>query len=206
MRILVADDHELLRDSLVCYLRTEAAFEVESVGDFPSAEAAVRAGGGYDLVLLDFHMPGMCGIDSLVEMMEMMGGQRVALISGVVSPGVAARALAAGAAGYLPKTLSASSLVDAVRTMSRNKQYVPPAFAPADPDDEDGGRRFIGQLSQREQQVWEGLALGKSNKEIARDLDVRETTVKLHVKTLYRKLGVSNRTQAALLARECGLA
>lgn len=199
MRILVADDHDLLRDTLVSYLQTETAFDVDSVGDYPLAAAAVAGGPDYDLIILDFNMPGMTGLDSLTELMEMGGGQRVALISGSAGLQVAARALAAG---FLPKTLSARSLVEAVRQMARNEQFVPPGVA----EGASASRELMnfGQLSQRERQVWQGLAKGKANKEIARDLEVAETTVKLHVKTLYRKLGVANRTQAALLAQEAG--
>ena len=204
-RILVADDHELLRDTLVCYLKSEAAFEVDAVGDYPAAAAAVSGSRDYDLILLDFNMPGMSGLESLTELMEMGGGQRVALISGAAGKAVATQALAAGAAGFLPKTLPARSLVDAVRQMTRDEQFVPPTFRALDVRPMEPDVPMFGQLSQREKQAWQGLALGKSNKEIARDLDVAETTVKLHVKTLYRKLGVANRTQAALLAKDAGV-
>ena len=202
-RILVADDHDLLRETLTSYLESEAEFEVDSVADYPSAVAAVQGAKRYDLVLLDFDMPGMSGLGSMTELMRLGGGQRVALISGAVNAAVAARALAAGAAGFLPKTLSARALVAAMHRMMRGEQFVPPGVLSA----ESGGTRAaptLAQLSLREKQAWRGLAQGKSNKEIARDLQVAETTVKLHVKTLYRKLGVSNRTQAALLAREIG--
>lgn len=202
-RILVADDHELLRDTLVCYLQLEADFDVDSVCDYASATAAVAGRREYDLILLDFNMPGMTGLDSLTEMMEMGGGQRVALISGSAPSHVAAKALAAGAAGFVPKTMSARSLVDAVKQMTRNEQFIPPEVAEC--GTEAPRVPQYSHLSKREQQVWQGLAQGKANKEIARDLDVAETTVKLHVKTLYRKLGVANRTQAALKAHESGL-
>lgn len=205
MRILVADDHELLRDTLVCYLETEAAFDVESVGNYHAAVEAVRSQRRFDLVLLDFNMPGMAGLDGLTEMLTLNGGQRVALISGVASRDVAIRALSAGAAGFLPKTLSAQALVEAVQQMSQGLQFIPPEISLGREDDTARHNPVLGQLSQREYQVWSGLAQGKSNKEIARDLDVRESTVKLHVKTLYRKLGVANRTQAALVAKEAGI-
>ena len=103
IRILVADDHELLRDTLVCYLQTEENFDVDCVGDFPAAAAAVENGATYDLILLDFNMPGMIGLNSLVELLKLKGGQRVALISGVASASVASEALRAGANEYIMK-------------------------------------------------------------------------------------------------------
>ena len=112
-------------------------------------------------------------------------------------------ALAAGAAGFLPKTLSGKSLVNAVRFMAMGEQYAPLDFMRA--EDEAASNPLAERLSRRELEVLEGLTLGKSNKEIARDLDLREPTVKLHVKTLYRKIGASNRTQAAMIAKEAGL-
>lgn len=205
MRILVADDHDLLRDTLVVYLQTEASFDVESVGNFAEASEAVRSRKPYDLVLLDFSMPGMIGLDGLSTMLEQADAPPIALISGVASREVAQRALEAGAMGFLPKTLSATDLVKAVNLMIEGTRYMPAEFKLPRPDGKAAPDALLGQLSQRELQVWHGLSRGKSNKEIARDLEVQETTVKLHVKTLYRKLGVANRTQAAILATEHGV-
>tara|TARA_R110000737_G_scaffold246658_4_gene256979 strand:+ start:717 stop:1331 length:615 start_codon:yes stop_codon:yes gene_type:complete len=203
MRILIADDHDLLRDTLVLYLQNESGFEAETAADFPSALSMVQSNPGYDLVLLDFMMPGMNGLEGLRRMSEEPGATHVAIISGTANKEVAEEVLASGAAGFLPKTLSAKSLVNAVRFMSMGEQYAPLDFlrgsddAPAHP--------LTEKLSRREYEVLEGLTQGKSNKEIARDLDIREPTVKLHVKTLYRKIGAANRTQAAMIAKEQGL-
>ena len=103
----------------------------------------------------------------------------------------------------MPKTLPAKSLVNAIRFMAAGEQYVPPEFmsGAAEPEEHPLARS----LTAREMQVLQGLTEGKSNKEIARDLNLSEPTVKLHVRTLYRKIGASNRTQAALIAREQGL-
>lgn len=203
MRILIADDHELLRDTLALYLRSEAEIDAETVEDFDAARRRIEAGERYDLVILDFAMPGMDGLSGLARMMEMPGGHRVALMSGTASREVAEAALAAGAAGFLPKTLSAKSLINAVRFMAMGEQYAPLDFLRA--EDEAAPNPLAEQLSRRELEVLEGLTQGKSNKEIARDLDIREPTVKLHMKTLYRKLGAANRTQAAMIAKEAGL-
>ena len=113
------------------------------------------------------------------------------------------QALEVGAAGFVPKTLPAKSMINAVKFMAMGEQYAPIDFMTALEDSP--SHPLAEKLSPRELQVLKGLTEGKSNKEIGRDLDITEPTVKLHMKTLYRKVGVSNRTQAALIAREAGL-
>jgi DNA-binding NarL/FixJ family response regulator len=149
-------------------------------------------------------MPGMNGLDGLKAVLATGRVARVAIMSGIAPREVAEAALALGAAGFLPKTLPAKSLVNAVRFMAMGEQYAPIDFmsttteaAPVNP--------LATMLSPRELQVLKGLCEGKANKEIARDLGIQEPTVKLHVKTLYRKIGAHNRTQAAMIAKEAGL-
>ncbi len=203
MRILIADDHDLLRDTLVLYLEGSGDFQIRAASSYDQARDMISTEERFDLVLLDFNMPGMQGIATLREAMALDGGQRVALISGEASREIAEEALEIGAAGFVPKTLPAKSLVNAVRFMAMGEQYAPIDFMTAAQEVE--SNPLAENLSQRELQVLKGLTEGKSNKEIARDLDLQEPTVKLHVKTLYRKVGAANRTQAALIAREAGL-
>jgi DNA-binding NarL/FixJ family response regulator len=202
MRILIADDHDLLRDTLVMYLETQGIRAAEA-RDLPEAIDTIRRDGPFELVLLDFGMPGMNGLDGLRRALEEPRALRVALISGIAPRDVAELALNMGAAGFLPKTLAAKSLANAVRFMAMGETYAPVDFrtsaAPAPQN------AMAEKLSKRELQVLEGLCGGKSNKQIARDLELMEPTVKLYVKTLYRKIGAANRTQAALLAKEQGL-
>lgn len=205
MRVLIADDHDLLRDTLVLFMEGEGGFDPVAVGDLNAAVETVKADpDGFDLVLLDFSMPGMNGLSGLETLQQLPGDHRVAIISGTANRDVAEEALAAGAAGFLPKTLSAKSLVNAIRFMAMGEQYAPLDFMRAS-EEATEAHPLAGKLSQREMEVLEGLTQGKSNKEIARDLDIREPTVKLHVKTLYRKIGASNRTQAAMIAKEEGI-
>ena len=203
MKILIADDHDLLRDTLVMFLQGEGNIETVMASDFDAAMACVDTKGPFDLIMLDYNMPGMSGLNGLKKALEYNGGQRVALMSGIATKNVAEEALAIGAAGFVPKTLSAKSLVNAVRFMAMGEQYAPIDFMTQEEDS--APNPLAEKLSRRELQVLEGLSQGKSNKEIARDLDLQEPTIKLHVKTLYRKIGAGNRTQAALIAKEEGL-
>lgn len=203
MRVLIADDHDLLRDMLLLFLEGEGGMETAAVGTFGDACKRIESDAHYDLILLDYNMPGMNGLEGLRKAIALGDGQRVALISGEATRKIAEDALEAGAAGFIPKSLPAKSLVNAVKFMAMGEQYAPLDFMTSV---EDATKNPLAEnLTERELQVLKGLTEGKSNKEIARDLEIQEPTVKLHMKTLYRKLGAANRTQAALIAREAGL-
>ena len=198
-QLLLADDHDLVRDTIAEYLRREGGYTVTVASSLKDAIDAARGNVSFDLVLLDYSMPGMDSLAGLARMKEAVHCP-VAIISGTAPPDVARRALRSGAAGFLPKTLDPMSLVTAVRHMLLGETYMPLDFlTQAGPE---GGRVV---LTPREQDVLRGVAEGKSNKEIARDLNIQEVTVKLHVKTLSRKLGARNRTHAAMLGRDLGL-
>lgn len=202
MKILIADDHELVRDTISAFLEREEDISVSSASNFEGAEAAIEKDGPFDVVLLDYAMPGMNELDGLRTAIEKNEGQPVALISGTAPRQVAETALAAGAGGFLPKSMAAKSLVHAVRFMAAGEQYAPIKFM-TERDEEAHPMAEI--LSSREIQVVDGLCRGLANKEIARELDLQEVTVKLHVKTLCRKLDARNRTHAAIIAKDAGL-
>ncbi|MBW0158091.1 response regulator transcription factor [Sedimentimonas flavescens] len=198
--VLIADDHEMVRDSIAAYLENEQDIQTEVAKDMPSALRKTVDHGGFDLVLLDYTMHGMNGLNGLQEAMRANGGRPVGLISGTATRHVANEALALGAAGFLPKSLSAKSLINAVRFMASGEVYAPFEFLAGDEDDDK--TELAKQLTEREGEVMRGLLRGQSNKEIARDMGIQEVTVKLHVKTLCRKIGARNRTQAAIIAKE----
>ena len=201
MRILIADDHDLLRETLSMFLASEGSIDTALASTLDAALDLIHSEEKFDLIMLDYNMPGMAGLNGLKRAMEASGGSPVALMSGIASRSVAEEALAFGAAGFVPKTLAAKTLVNAVRFMAMGEKYAPIDFMTAD-DPTVAPNPLAQKLSRRELQVLEGLSKGKSNKEIARDLDLQEPTIKLHVKTLYRKIGAANRTQAALIAKE----
>lgn len=195
-RILLADDHDLVRETLAAYLEAEGLGEVKISSDVPEAMALINATGRFDLVLVDYNMPGMEGLKGLSRIMVANTGGRVALISGAMSVELAEQALEAGAVGFVPKTLGSRALVAAVRLMMEGEIFAPLSLIPKPEPSEEG------LLSSRELDVLRGIGEGKSNKEIARDHDLQEVTVKLHVKTMSRKLGAKNRTHAAMIARD----
>ncbi|MEL6121260.1 MAG: response regulator transcription factor [Pseudomonadota bacterium] len=202
MRILLADDHEMVRDTIAAYLETEGRAAVVSVEDYASAMKALAAKSPFDLVLLDFNMPGMNGLDGLAAAKQKHPDQAFAILSGTAPNRVAHEAVDMGAIGYLPKTMGAKSLVNAVRFMIAGETFVPASVMADKGETEETA--FSKQLSQRERQVLQGLCQGRSNKEIARDLDLQEVTIKLHVRTLCKKLNAKNRTHAAMIAKDAG--
>ena len=199
MRILVADDHDLVRETIAAFLIAEGFEEVQMASTLDEALSLADRTGSFDLVLIDYDMPGMNGLAGLERMMAANDGRPVALMSGTTSGEVAEQALALGAAGFVPKTMASRSMVAAVRFMSSGEVFAPFEFIRQSKDQKDN------LLSQRELDVLRGVCAGKSNKEIARDLDLQEVTIKLHVKTMSRKLNAKNRTHAAMIARNLKL-
>lgn len=176
---------------------------MDTADDFPGAARKITSEGPYDLVLLDYDMPEMDGLSGLTSALEQNDGKPVGILSGIAKRAMAEEALARGAAGFLPKSMAATSLVNAVRFMIAGEKYAPIDFMTQ--PEETPTNPLADKLTTREQEVLNGLCRGLSNKEIAREVDLQEVTVKLHVKTLCRKLEARNRTHAAMIAKEAGL-
>ncbi len=203
MRLLLADDHDLVLETLGTFLATQDNFVVETCSSLGAACEKIKKERFYDLVLLDYSMPGMNGLEGLTNAISASDGRPVAIMSGTANKVIAQEAVDQGAVGFLPKTMSAKSLVNAIKFMAMGETYVPLDFMNA--EDAAPEHPMAKKLSERELQVLEGLCKGHSNKEIARELDLQEVTIKLHVKTLCRKLNARNRTQAAMIGKEAGL-
>jgi DNA-binding NarL/FixJ family response regulator len=203
MRILLADDHDLMIETLSAFLTSQGAFEVDTADTLDAACTKIGNSAPYDLVLLDYSMPGMNGLDGLAKAIKLSNGRPVALMSGTANKAIAQTAIDNGAIGFLPKTMAAKSVVNAIRFMAVGEVYVPLGFLNAEETTPETALSAL--LSARESQVLDGLCRGLSNKEIARELDLQEVTIKLHVKTLCRKLDAKNRTHAAMIGKDAGV-
>ena len=198
--ILIADDHDLVRDTIAAYLEALDDFRVQTAASLDEALSAMSGLAAIDLCILDYNMPGMNGLAGLETAQQRFPATKVALMSGVASRDVANSAMAQGAHGFIPKSLTASSLVNAIKFILSGERYFPFDFRTTEKQTKPTG--VFANLSDREMETLEQLSIGLSNKEIALNLGVQEVTIKLHVKNILSKLGVSNRTQAALMAKE----
>ncbi|WP_375138808.1 response regulator [Piscinibacter defluvii] len=212
IRILVVDDHTLFRRGLMALLAREADFEI--VGDAGDAGEAQRRAQALqpDLILLDNHLPGVNGVDALPALRDAAPAARVLMLTVSEDEQDLAAALRAGACGYLLKTMDGDALANAIRRAMRGESVIADemsgkllaAFrAPAAPA---APASPLASLSPRELDILRGIARGESNKQIARALGIAETTVKIHVQHVLRKLDVASRVQAAVLASGHGLA
>ena len=219
IRILVVDDHTLFRRGLTALLARESAFEV--VGDAADAGEAQRRAQELqpDLILLDNHLPGVRGVDALPALREAAPQARVLMLTVSEDEQDLGTALKAGAAGYLLKTVEGEALSAAIHRVMDGENVVAPemtsklvsafqnrrtAVAPT-PAAPSPAQTLLDQLSPRERDILRGIARGASNKEIGQDLGIAETTVKIHVQHVLRKLDVSTRVQAAVLAANAGV-
>lgn len=198
--ILIADDHDLVRDTIAAYLEASSEFKVLTASTLDDALSKSNGLDAIDLLILDYHMPGMNGLAGLERARKVYPATKIAMLSGVANRDVANRAMEQGADGFIPKSLTAASMVNAIRFVLAGERYFPFDFGAADASSTTP--TAFSNLSDREMQTLEQLCIGLSNKEIARNLGIAEVTVKLHVKNVLSKLGVTNRTQAALLAKE----
>jgi DNA-binding NarL/FixJ family response regulator len=203
-QVLIADDHPLFRDALkraVAQALPDAS--LIEVADVAALHAAVDAHPELELLLLDLQMPGASGFSALVHIRHQHPGLPIVVVSAHEQAAVIRRALAHGASGYIPKSTPAERIVDAVAKVLDGDLWVPDVVrGPGGglrPDEADAAAQIAG-LTPQQFRVFSMIADGLLNKQIAYELGVSEATVKAHMTSIMRKLGVSNRTQAALLA------
>ena len=208
IRVLIADDHPLVRQGLRSYLDT--IDDIEVVGEAADGNGAVALATDLepDVVMMDLAMPNVDGIEATRRITEANAGVRIIALTSFATDDKVFPAIQAGAAGYLLKETDPSELAEAIRKVHRGEPILHPSVA----------ARLMRQvaaaspqphrtdLTARELEVLRLIAAGRSNKEIARDLSVAEKTVKTHVSNVLSKLGVADRTQAAVYAVQNGLA
>lgn len=181
-------------------MRETGDFDVWSATTIGDALDSIRTIGQFDVILLDYHMPGISGMDGVRSLME-ANGKGVVLFSGQISGAIIQHALDIGVMGFIPKTLPLRSLQHALNLVATGEVYVPVKSLSEKTPHETSDTP----LKPRETAVLVRLCEGLQNKEIGRDLGISEVLVKADVKSICRKMGLRNRTEVALKARQDGL-
>jgi DNA-binding NarL/FixJ family response regulator len=215
IRVLLVDDQALFREGLRTLLSLHE--EIEVIGEAGNGQEALAAAARLspDVILMDLRMPVLDGVAATRRLKEAGHPARVIVLTTFDDDETVFDGLRAGAVGYLLKDVSSEKLVEAIRATARGDSFLQPSIAAkvlaeftrleeqAAPSPQAAG--LIEQLSDRELEILRQIAAGDSNKEIAARLYITEGTVKNHVTNILGKLGVRDRTQAALRAREIGL-
>ncbi|WP_408637184.1 response regulator [Novosphingobium nitrogenifigens] len=206
-RVLIVDDHSLVRDGMRSLL--EISFPecvILEAGALSEAIEALEAAGEVDMVLLDLNIPDVSRFSGLNRLRDSFPSIPVVMVSGALDRITVREALAAGAAGFIPKSLKRAEIVEALRQVLEGEIYIPNIL---EEDNEDARERAsilarIEALTPQQKVVLRHLVNGKLNKQIAFELDVSMTTVKAHVSAILQKLNAYSRTQAVILANRVG--
>ena len=207
IRVLIVDDHAVVREGLRAFLQTQEGIEV--AGEAADGREAVEASARLrpDVILMDLVMPELDGVAAMRVLRERVPDARVIVLTSFLDDDKLLPAIRAGAAGYLLKNAEPKELARAVRAAHAGEALLDPVVAArlVETLAADGGMDPIDRLTPREREVLVLIGRGFPNKRIARELDVSEKTVKTHVGHVLAKLGVTDRTQAAVLAVRAGL-
>jgi DNA-binding NarL/FixJ family response regulator len=200
IRVLTVDDHPMLREGIAAVVQPRA--DMVLVGEAEDGAQAVDAFRQLkpDVTLMDLQMPNLNGVDAIIRIRAEFPAARIIVLTTYAGDVLALRALRAGAVGYLLKGTLRKELLDAIRTVHAGRKHIPAEIAQqiAQHAGEDS-------LTEREISVLKLVATGHANKEIARVLSISEDTVKGHLKSIFSKLDVSDRTQAVTLSAKRGI-
>jgi len=210
IRVLLVDDHTLFRSGIKSLLQRNDDFEV--VGEAGDGLEGIKRARSLkpDVVLLDLHMPGVSGLEAVKVMSEEIPDVHVLMLTVSEDAQDLMDALRAGASGYLLKNIETDTLIDAIRRAANGDSVVSQQMTAKliqgvrSPVKADAAVVERDKFSPRERDIMASLALSESNKEIARKLDLAESTVKIHVQNIFKKLNMTSRVQVALYAVEHG--
>ncbi|MEY1663029.1 response regulator [Isoalcanivorax beigongshangi] len=210
-QILVADDHPLFREAIAQVIHDGfPGTHLHEAHDFDSTLAAVAEHDELDLLLLDLNMPGMNGMSGLIRLRNQHPTLPAVVVSAEEDKHVILQSVTCGAVGFITKSTPRKQIVAAIQQVLDGAVYLPSdivrAGASAPPERNSNGSRIypdqLDTLTRKQMQVFEKMAHGSSNKVIAYDLNITESTVKAHVSAILRKLGATNRVQAVIAARD----
>ena len=207
MKLLIVDDHAILREGFVALLRQfEQGVDVLQASDTAEGLRLVEAHPDLDAVFLDLNMPDQGGMEVIPVLAKRSPQLPVIVLSSSEDPGDVRRALKSGACGYVPKSASPRNILSALRLVLAGEIYVPPLLLDVAADGLGQVPGGVGErLTERQTEVLRQLCRGLTNKEISRALELSEKTTKSHVTAIFKALGVVNRTQAATAARRAGI-
>ena len=205
IRVLVVDDHPIVRSGLVAVLEDEPEFAVAGAASAAGEALALAARERPDVILLDLEMPGGSGVDAIPRLAAVSPQSRILVFTAYDTDEHVLGAIKAGAAGYLLKGASAEEIGRAIRTVHAGGSHLEPRVAAKVLQEMTAPRRAADVLSERERTVLRLVAEGQSSKQIARSLSITERTVKFHVGSIMNKLGADSRAQAVALAVQRGL-
>jgi DNA-binding NarL/FixJ family response regulator len=200
VRILIVDDHALFREGLRLILGRlggDISFHEGSTADIALQQATTAP----DLILLDLNLPGLKGADCVHLFLATYPGCPIILLSGMDNPDAAQAGLAAGAIGFIHKSSTATEMLATIQSAMAGTWSHPATTSITGPDQE----MHIPTLTQRQTEVLARLCAGRTNKEIATDLDLSDNTVRVHLAGIFRALEVRSRTQAIIAAKRLGL-
>jgi DNA-binding NarL/FixJ family response regulator len=200
IRILIADDHYIVRMGLVALVNTEPDMEVVAEAADGHQALELFAKFNPDLALLDLRMPGKSGIQTTLEIRSKFPAARILVLSAFDGDEDIHRALQAGAQGYVLKNSTGDELVPALRAVAAGQNWIPKEVA-----SRLASRKMLEELTSREVEVLNQLAKGLANKEIADALNITEHTVKDHLKSILAKLRVADRTEAVTTSIQRGI-